>query len=273
MEILNTHAIIPMAIKSIKVFTTLHVFSYIFVVSPTTLKRICRQHGISRWPCRKIKKVHRFLKNMFESVPGTEGGLGFDPMKGGVVATFSMAGEEFDHGKNLFLTSKSNMCEVIDVEKEEEEYLLDTKHVPEHGVRCSLKGIEIGDGSELSALDGSFDENSHVRRDTSSYGHGGSKLITVKASDGENTVLFKFEAAAGCLELYSEVAKRFELQTGDFQLRYLDEDEEWVLLVTDSDLAECLEVLEFLQARTVKFVVDVATEDSGTKTCFLAIGK
>ena len=68
-------------------------------------------------------------------------------------------------------------------------------------------------------------------------------------------IRFKFDPAAGCLQLYEQVATRFKLQIGSFLLKYLDDEEEWVRMVNDSDLEECIEILDDLGTRAVKFLV------------------
>jgi hypothetical protein len=96
----------------------------------------------------------------------------------------------------------------------------------------------------------------------------------VKATYGDDTIRFKFEPSAGCFQLYEEVEKRFKLQKGTFQLKYLDE-EEWVMLVSDSDLQECLEILDDAGKRSVKLLVrdmHCTISSSSSSNCFLAGG-
>ncbi|XP_068340892.1 protein NLP9-like [Pyrus communis] len=339
-------------------------------VCPTTLKRICRQHGISRWPSRKINKVNRSLRKIqtvLDSVQGVEGGLKYDPTTGGFVATGSII-QEVDAPKNLLFPEKNlliensepvaqhpismpsmsyNNGESLTVKLEEDGNCVPTSHEKEvktqnipfmpqgdskpiamdfgscdptnHGITPDLKGsylakevnkwghiqnslrldnsdchfvsqnssflvpademdmgvhgddgiVEYNQHSSSSLTDSSndfgstmqgyssstqsFEEQKHPQVETSTA-ENGSKII-VKATYKEDTIRFKFEPSLGCLQLYEEVAKRLKLQNGTFQLKYLDDEEEWVMLVSDADLQECLEILDDIGKRCAKFMV------------------
>lgn len=365
-------------------------------VCPTTLKRICRQHGIMRWPSRKINKVNRSLRKIqtvLDSVKGVEGGLKFDPTTGGLMAAGSLIPEL--NGQNSLLFSDNNPST-----RNLEPFLQDVNSVPPvpfNGQNSAMKlemedsfitisqrissrsilipeeepnvcQLDCSEGSKSTGVDAascqlaemdmmgwdvprnaagsiiakksnrldfvendfrsgdadcqfmaksscSFaaaDEgiegiNEHYQPTTSSTAdssngsglliHGSSSScqsveerkhlpekissvdsdskIIVKASYREDTVRFKFDPSLGYLQLYEEVGKRFKLNQGTFQLKYLDDEKEWVMLVSNSDLQECLEVMDEIGTRNVKFLVrDIvcAVGSSSSSSCFLSRG-
>ncbi|XP_044466431.1 protein NLP9 isoform X2 [Mangifera indica] len=371
-------------------------------VCPTTLKRICRQHGISRWPSQKINKVNRSLRKIqtvLDSVQGVEGGLKFDPTTGGFVAAGSII-QEFDARKKFLFPVKSvepitqdaasippalsMNIEKSTVKLDEDKCSLDKNQVgpgrsmiipnssdgepnksnvflidstensklvgidagqfrpaklstaawvtPEKGSMGSCfskaekwalnkEGLKLENSdcqyvcqcpsslaaaeemdTRLEAYDGMVEHNqptSSSMTDSSngSMVHGCSSSsqsfeqgkqskvqtscrdsgtkITVKATYKEDIIRFKFEPTAGCFQLYEEVARRLKLQTGTFQLKYLDDEEEWVMLVSDSDLQECLEIMETMGTRSVRFLIrdmPCALGSSGSSNCFLVGG-
>lgn len=333
-------------------------------VCPTTLKRICRQHGISRWPSRKINKVNRSLKKIqtvLDSVQGVEGGLKFDPTTGGLVAASAVI-QDLDAQKSSMISNNSpegasshpppssyvdsgnptvkledecsmevdklRSCNSLLISTSNGEYCngslkmsavdipwtckwspidgqTNVKKSDRHFLYQSSSSMAAGDDMDTSMNDNNaIDDHDHDQNQSTSsgmtessngslmngssssspsfsgqknlktemlFGDEGSKL-TVKATYKDDTVRFKFEPSSGWFQLYEEVAKRFKIQTGTFQLKYRDDEEEWVLLVCESDWNECLEILNFLGTRSVKFLVRDATfamGSSGSSNCFL----
>ncbi|XP_042489209.1 protein NLP9-like [Macadamia integrifolia] len=357
-------------------------------VCPTTLKRICRQHGISRWPSRKINKVNRSLRKIqtvIDSVQGVEGGLKFDPITGELVAAASVVKDlearNYMYSHNKIQATRNPDSTIQDLtpissvpyaERESSAVKLEdegcsrdahqvgpmgsmllsdkykgekekdgthpigsghkpkfsasdpglllpekleaipwayTKEVPQdsyfskqrYDTRRSSKnclGLESSDyhitslsSSSMPAADEmgvdydgvaehnqpsssgmtdssngsgsmmhvtasssvSFHMNDHSKGERSIRDNGAA--ITVKATYKDDTVRFKFDPCVGCFQLFEEVAKRFKLPTGGFQLKYLDDEEEWVVLVSDSDLQECLEIMDSIGSRNVKLMV------------------
>ncbi|CAL9236764.1 unnamed protein product [Arabidopsis halleri] len=301
-------------------------------VCPTTLKRICRQHGIMRWPSRKINKVNRSLRKIqtvLDSVQGVEGGLKFDSTTGEFIAVGPLI-QEFDtqkglssHGNDAHAKrSQEDMADDTSFELHEAKFVDNAIKLEEdiimnqarpgsfmeinasgqpwgwmaeqsglndsEGIKsvCNLSSLEISDGmdptircsgnivepnksmscsiSDSSNGSGavlrgssstSMEDWNQMRTHNNNSGESGSTTLIVKATYREDTVRFKFEPSVGCPQLYKEVGKRFKLQDGSFQLKYLDDEEEWVMLVIDSDLQECLEILYGMGKHSVKFLV------------------
>ncbi|PKU61525.1 protein NLP2-like [Dendrobium catenatum] len=329
-------------------------------VCPTTLKRICRQQGISRWPSRKIKKVNHSLKkiqSVINSVQGVEGTLQYDPKTGCLVAAvtpeklstiapesiamsadvpFSSSPEcrDRESDEKLELNNRKVTCQRVNIVSKlnlPNAYHPETNevHLPNDfntKSKVTFSNVEIsrydyrkGSGSlslssedvNLKGRDGciqySTDKSgfqSFVPMSSDSVGkedemdvksginvgreHSHSSFssmtdssnestsccpifkessknesfvsykgpaYTVKATYKADTVRFKLLPSMGCLHLYEEVGKRFKLSIGTFQLKYLDDEEEWIMLTTDSDLKECIEVLESIASQSMKLQV------------------
>ncbi|XP_068665732.1 protein NLP9-like [Aristolochia californica] len=353
-------------------------------VCPTTLKRICRQHGISRWPSRKINKVNRSLRKIqtvMESVQGVEGALKYDPMTGSLVATTSIS-PSHEASNNISScqknsTERNQECltapDIIPVKFEGEDYSISgydresvarpgssndkvgglsaqfcntskfgsvddrvssrLNHEGKQWIHCkdaeqlllmegsSRWGSSILESSEHHVMTGSSSSMVPADMDVgldaddgvvehhratssgmtdSSNGSGSMMnksassspsftrheqsnrelctrddgcLVSIKATYNEDTVRFKFRVNLGCLQLFEEIGKRFRLPSGSFQLKYLDDEDEWVMLVSDSDLQECVEVLESAGSHSVKISVrdlPCAVGSSASSNCLLA---
>ncbi|WVZ86246.1 hypothetical protein U9M48_033059 [Paspalum notatum var. saurae] len=339
-------------------------------VCPTTLKRICRQHGISRWPSRKINKVNRSLKKIqtvINSVHGVDRSLQYDPASGSLVPSASLPDKMPFSACDVLPTSsvgktveeksspkseqgfsspdgwqrETSQFHVSSIPKREagqvlannnngsRNYASDVANVTQHsnsehtqgplyavGAVNSLRTEETGYINCPTSLHPSIGEDhtmgrnsSFVRKadvamiddhDTKEHTHPStsgmtdsssgsassqptfkgnpghtpkdrsSPSLTMKATYNGDTVRFKFLPAMGWYHLLEEVAKRFKLTTGAFQLKYKDDEDEWVIMANDSDLQECVDVLESIGSRNIRLQVrdlPCLVSSSGSSSC------
>jgi hypothetical protein len=395
----------------------LTIWSFCFAVCPTTLKRICRQHGISRWPSRKINKVSRSLKKLqgvIDSVQGAEGALRINPLTGDITtaAVSEHTSRDVAGGQGNWSVSWSTPSDsehnvgddTLLVPKEEDRrrhdpcspqsVLMSILSSPaakssrqwetnenKNGLATNGNGsgsisslspgnnstVRTGDaavsvagklnkdfptalGQQASPLAGSCGdkvspfsttgsegsgiletktqseceipvsddvsaqatvkdgcvtagniEPAHVSSVTHSkdgeqevVGHAGMSnsdsphfgsstaqgtsdcsspssegnpssqtktwpthgdAVTIKVTYGQDTVRFKLASDKSYIDLREEVNRRLKLAGVTFDLKYLDDDEEWMLLACDADLQECMEVMRASRRSAIKLRV------------------
>ncbi|XVF68075.1 hypothetical protein PTKIN_Ptkin10aG0174000 [Pterospermum kingtungense] len=281
-------------------------------VCPTTLKRICRQHGITRWPSRKIKKVGHSLRKLqlvIDSVQGAEGALqigsfyssfpelsspnfsGNGPSSSLKISNNSKPSEPqlesgmFSQGaaapkspsSSCSQSSGSSTCCSTGAKQ----------HSTSINALGSADGLAVEDpggalkrarsDAELHALN--QEEPKLLARSQSHKTFGelpnletlpplpktgvsnlrSSGTFRVKAMLGEVKIRFSLQPSWGFRDLQQEIAKRFSIEdVSRFYLKYLDDDNEWVLLTCDADLEECIDIYKSSQSHTIKISVHQA---------------
>jgi len=61
-------------------------------------------------------------------------------------------------------------------------------------------------------------------------------------------------------DLLWEIAKRFSIEdVSRYDLKYLDEDNEWVLLRCDDDVEECVDVCRSFPGQTIKLLLQLSS--------------
>lgn len=263
-------------------------------VCPTTLKRICRQHGIQRWPSRKIKKVGHSLRKIqlvMDSVHGGSGTFQIESFYSNFPKLASTDPSKTTLHPFPATNIKTSDCKAADgaaaatsgsqSSSSSHSFSGGTHNVPtfdEDPGSGSLKRTKSN--TEIHA---SYASNEHDREQEQepkifrrSHSHKslnepskcqkrppkpcvkpeGHHPWRVKVTHGEEKIRFRMQKDWGYNELLQETAKRFNLNdTSGYQLKYLDDDSEWVLLTCDADVEECIDVYQSYKTGTIRLAL------------------
>lgn len=81
------------------------------------------------------------------------------------------------------------------------------------------------------------------------------KSVTIKATYREDIIRFRISLSSNIVGLKEEVAKRLKLEVGIFDIKYMDDDQEWVLIACDADLRECMDVCRSSGSNMIRLLI------------------
>ncbi|KAI7754825.1 hypothetical protein M8C21_018918, partial [Ambrosia artemisiifolia] len=177
-------------------------------VSRSTLKRICRNLGIPRWPYKTgpyKSEADTFMKSdqTDAAVFTSEGALTATPVIGA-------SNEPF--GGTTYVTHDP----VVLIENGKHS----STNVPHKQEQANLPYEFVQPETSIS---GKFFETVE-------------NYVTIKATYGEDTIKFTYRLLDGLIKLEELLATRFHLRVGSFRLKYKDEDGDMILIACDNDL-------------------------------------
>ncbi|EEF36571.1 transcription factor, putative [Ricinus communis] len=273
-------------------------------VCPTTLKRICRKNGITRWPSRKIKKVDhslRKLQKVIDSVQGNQGSIHIGSFysafpqlsspKISINAPFSStmknrdnskqfnppperAASRSSHSSSCSKGSCSSMCcsaqshkhtttinnlssrspllaqNPNEVLQERSCSKVELHALNQEELNIPVRSLVHKTLSNFSSMDTPPPCSFLTNKIGQSLQEAGA--FRVKAIFAEEKVRLCLQPNWKLWELRQEIGKRFNLDdfTG-IDLKYLDDDGEWVRLNCDADLEECKDIYKYCKSKAV----------------------
>lgn len=85
----------------------------------------------------------------------------------------------------------------------------------------------------------------------------------IKITYGDEKFRFRIQNNWSYPDLLLEIARRFNIDDlSRYDIKYLDDDAEWILLTCDADLEECLDVCRSSQSCTIKLSLQVSHHHS-----------
>ncbi|CAF2065254.1 unnamed protein product [Brassica napus] len=224
-------------------------------VCPTTLKRICRQHGIQRWPSRKIKKVGHSLQKIQRVIDSVQGVSGHHLPIGSFYANFPnlASSQEQQSKQTTFLppsshsqpaksSSPGSSCSHTSSCSSETQV---NKDDPMNKAREDTRSFKQTQTTQLSPSTSSQDDD----------------FLRLKVSYEEEKIRFRMRNSRRLKDLLWEIAKRFGIEdVSRYDLKYLDEDNEWVLLRCDDDVEECVDVCRSFPGETIKLLLQLSSQ-------------
>jgi len=186
-------------------------------VSSSTLKRICRDYGIPRWPPRKIDKVG--APQPSRDVPAHHIDKVGTPQPSRVVLQEGISQLTSDVPPNQ--ASDGRDCRIhLGPPQNRNKVGADDVHIQPHNV--ASREME---------------------------------MVMIKAKYSKYTIKFRLSLSSGMQELQLEVAKRLHLEAGTYDICYKDEDDDFILIACDEDLQCCMQTSRSLGSTTVRIVI------------------
>ncbi|KAM7465186.1 hypothetical protein LguiB_012748 [Lonicera macranthoides] len=85
--------------------------------------------------------------------------------------------------------------------------------------------------------------------------------VTLKVTHGNDTFRFKLPFSSRKADLVEKLKTRVSLNEGSFNMKYQDEENEWISIACDEDLAECIDIWKG-KSKIIKMLVEPITNQA-----------